>query len=110
MSKWVQSKYSKDAKKWEVLDQHGGYYHIKNKGLTNILLEDEYVPCDPPERWETCTREVVNIQCPIFSWKTHYKICLNKGGGEAIVGDGLRWAWSEKDPDALVIQKRTVAS
>lgn len=98
MSKWVQSKYSKDAKKWEVLDHHMGYYHIKHKGLTKALLEDEYIECDPPERWETCTKDYAKInERGEFEWVIVLPTFVNH-----------RWAWSKKDSDALVMQKKVL--
>ena len=97
VSQWVQSKYSKDAKKWEVLNEGTEYY----MGTTGIgacsLVKSEYIPCDPPERWEACTREAVRIdQYGTFHWRSV----------RDIPGIEWRWAWSEKDPDALVVKRR----
>lgn len=107
MAQWVRSRYSEETIRWKVLEVLVFSYKVDGGGQQHYYLpKSEYIECDPPTRWEVCTREVVNIQCPIFNYKTRYKICLIENGKEAIVGNGLRWSWSGKDPNALVIERK----
>lgn len=52
---WVQSIYSKDAKKWRVA--HDGpvrvsqYVVYGDTTQLHYLPKSEYAPCEPPERW-----------------------------------------------------------
>ena len=59
---WVQSKYSKDAVKWKVVDNASAGFDewpIRKVvgerffGDYHYFSKSEYVLCDPPERWET---------------------------------------------------------
>lgn len=107
MSQWVQSKYSKDAKKWEVETEWQDYYSVRimSHGILEIrsLPKDEYIIVDPPERWEPCTREDISI---VNSGETS---CLQNHMRDTVFGilwTELRWARSEKDPNAFVIQKK----
>lgn len=71
MSKWVQSRYSKDAKKFEVIGVDSGKWkvremllvgHMGKEGRAPIFYDlpvNEYIECDPPTQWEVCTREAV---------------------------------------------------
>lgn len=102
MSQWVQSKYSKDAKKWEVFSIRDSFYRVLTGkcGNTADLPRDEYIECDPPEQWEVCTRDMF-FGTPGFP-------CGPRANAPAglQLPSGCHWAWSEKDPDALVIQRR----
>lgn len=55
--KWVVSKYAKDGEgdKFEVKEVlHDVYFCERESSLWNLYLpKSEYIPCDPPERWET---------------------------------------------------------
>lgn len=96
---WVQSKYSKEAKKWEVCSEDDKYYNVKDDTWASSVLKSEYIPCDPPEKWEVCTRDRVGI--------SENGIRLSMASGMAVhVSAGYRWGWSEKDPDALVIERK----
>lgn len=96
---WVQSKYSKDARKFEVTES-GPYFHYwqpPDRGF--VLPKEEYIPCDPPERWEVCTRDRVGL--------SENGMRLSVASNLPVyVSAGYRWAWSEKDPDALVIKRK----
>lgn len=106
MSQWVQSKYSKDAKKWEVVhikEAHlpvaWPYWKVRDEdGIFKELLKSEYIECDPPEQWVTCTREMF-FGSPGFP-------CGPRASAPAVLHPpiGYRWVWSEKDHDALMIQ------
>ncbi|MHB1098123.1 MAG: hypothetical protein ACYCZR_01085 [Burkholderiales bacterium] len=53
---WVQSKYNKDAEKWEVRMESGYEWCVmpkepKGHGY-HYLPKSEYVRCSPPEWWE----------------------------------------------------------
>lgn len=62
MSQWVQSKYSKDATKWEVTHDTPLYWQVKgHTGGEKVVLKEEYIPCDPPERWVDCIDQVALI-------------------------------------------------
>ena len=68
MSKWVRSKYSEDATKFAVhpsLDYvvHDSYIVIgvHGPGTISAVPKCEYVECEHPERWETCTREMIDL-------------------------------------------------
>lgn len=107
MSQWVQSKYSKDAKKWEVETEWQDYYsvRVRSHGILEIrsLPKDEYILVDPPEQWETCTQKDISI----ISYGE--KSALQNHMTDtifAMIWTDLRWARSEKDPDAFVIQKK----
>ena len=95
MSQWVRSKYDENAKKWKVCDESNTSY-LTTDGF--YLPVSEYLPCDPPERWQVCTREVVG--CSRESLKFH------AGAYFGDPGPGFRWAWSMKDPDGLVIERQ----
>lgn len=97
VSQWVQSKYSKDAKRWEIWSEADRHFIVKDADLHISLPKSEYIPCDPPERWEVCTQEAVRIdQDGIFHWLSV----------RDIIGIEWRWAWSEKDHNALVVKRR----
>lgn len=103
MSQWVQSKYSKDAKKLKVVAEFSDTYKVGLMHSYINLPKDEYIPCDPPERWEVCTLEVVKIDedkndlsSKVFQEWTY----------PALLHEGYCWDWSEKDPDALVIKRK----
>lgn len=102
MSQWVQYKNDPNGKKWEVEVEWDDYYAVKviSHGVLAIrnLPKDEYIPCDPPERWEVCTRDRVGL--------SENGAVLVAGRLPVHVSAGYRWAWSEKDPDALIIQRR----
>lgn len=56
---WVQSIYSKNAKKWRVAS--GGpvrvseYVVYGDNAQLQYLPKSEYAPCEPPERWVNVT-------------------------------------------------------
>lgn len=110
MAQWVRSKYSEEAKKWEVLCEYPSAWIVWKSAyhLCNVsLLKEEYITCDPPkppERWEVCTREVIHAidGLPHGQWLVYGKPCIPF----AKLDEGERWAMSEKDPDALVIWRR----
>lgn len=106
MAQWVQSKYNKEAKKWEVSYETEYDYCVQGL-LIYFLPKEDYVPCDPPERWEGCTREVVEV-CENGRALNLPDPTLNAGKFNYMgnVSSGYRWVWSEKDPDALVIERR----
>ena len=100
---WVQSKYSKDAKKWEVWSEADRHFIVKDADLHISLPKSEYNPCDPPEQWEVCTREAVSIS------SYNGNSCLQRqvdGTKCGVLISGSSWAWSEKDTDALVVKRR----
>ena len=107
MSQWVQSKYSKDAKKWEVDDllSTKGHIHYYAIDGVHVLPKEEYIPCDPPERWETCTRKMIHS---VWGETETTRSSFSVIGPHPTphLQDGYRWNWSEKDPDALVIQRK----
>ncbi len=59
---WVQSKYSKDAPKWNVIEEIPGEYAVLAQ-IPNVLSnrhwlpKSEYVECEAPEVWEDITDE-----------------------------------------------------
>ncbi len=56
---WVQSIYSKDAKKWKLAQIEPGdssEYIVYGEGcVTHYVPKSEYAPCEPPERWVNVT-------------------------------------------------------
>ncbi|MDH4328545.1 MAG: hypothetical protein OEV77_08490, partial [Nitrospira sp.] len=73
MSQWVQSKYSKDATKWEVTHDTPLYWQVKgHTGGEKVVLKEEYIPCDPPVQWVDCLDQVALI-----------------GNGAAVTVDGI---------------------
>lgn len=64
----------------------------------------EYVKCDPPEQWEICTRDSVEVESTVLAEKglaDVFEDCMR-----VYLHNGYRWGWSEKDPDALVIKRK----
>lgn len=65
---WVQSIYSKDAKKWRVA--HDGpvrvsqYVVYGDTTQLHYLPKSEYAPCEPPERWVNVTGEMLTAPIP----------------------------------------------
>lgn len=111
MPKWVRSKYSEMAKKWEVCEENKQFYTADMGWHQTLYLPKcDYIECEPPEHWEVCTREVVGID-----EKDYGKALLQKGRSISMFGQvaalgllatGFRWAWSEKDINALVIERK----
>lgn len=99
---WVQSKYSKESRKFEVADGevYYSFWRPPDQGL--LLPKEEYIPCDPPENWQVCTREMVDIDDGSI---VENHAIFRVGNTHGFIS-GYRWAWSEKDPDALVMEKR----
>ncbi len=110
MPKWVRSKYSEEAKKWEVHENqytNGWYWRVNSPSECPTLIDlpmDEYVLCDPQEQWQTCTRDAVRIS--VFC-KKGLDWCREGTFVQWVsLPPGYCWAWSEKDPDALIIQRK----
>ena len=58
MSQWVQSKYSKDATKFEASDDNTFQWKLRHgqEGYKEHWVpKSEYILCDPPEVWEDVT-------------------------------------------------------
>lgn len=51
---WVQSKYSTEGEKFQVLKDVGAFWHCVEyaEGCHPWLPKSEYIKCPPPERWE----------------------------------------------------------
>lgn len=105
MSQWVQSKYSQDAKKWEVMAEFADTYKVDITHSYIHLPKDEYIKCDPPERWEICTRDSVEVESTVLAEKEALADVF-EDVTRVYLHNGYRWAWSEKDPDALVIKRK----
>jgi len=103
-AKWVQHK-SGQGEKWEVdsfYDDHEMFWRVPMKpGVADLvyrLPKSEYIECDPPERWEECTREAVHVESDgSFTLKEGWSFMRQ-------TPSKLRWAWHG---DALVIERRT---
>lgn len=108
MNEWIQSKYSKDAKKWELVLQtgieDGDVWAVRNGfgRLPIYLPKEDYVLCDPPERWEVCTRNIVKVH----SEDLQESYITIESCTSVFLNEKERWAWSKKDPDALVIERK----
>ncbi len=111
MPKWVQH-ISGQGEKWELDDVIWNDRHSNKTWVTTPsgaigvieLPRSEYHIVAPPEQWETCTRDAVKIS-----------VVCRKGLDWCREGTfvqwvslppGYCWAWSEKDPDALIIQRK----
>lgn len=95
MPKWVQHK-SGQGKKWEVDAVHLESYAVKRSAtsVSRFLLPiEEYALTDPLEQWETCTRDYAHITDDAM------RVAFR-------VPPGCRFQWSEKDHDAIVIQRK----
>ncbi len=103
MSQWVQSKYSKDAKKWEVVAEFSDTYKVDITHSYIHLPKCEYDKCYPPERLEICTRDIVDVESTALTEKALTNVFQDCT--RVYLHNGYRWAWSEKDPDALVIKR-----
>ncbi len=101
--KWAQYKNDPNREKWKVIAEDDDEYIVQSKKLTfdeHYLPKSEYIPCDPPEQWEECTREVVRI-----SDNNHFLITkdtyISRTMGDLL--EDQRWAWKG---DALVIERK----
>lgn len=109
MSRWVRSKYSEEATKWEVLDETENFWLVCNmvpSGSRDCidLPKSEYIECPAPARWEVCTREVATIhQCSeVLEVRAPQRLVK-----ECRIQDDLyRWAFSKIDPNALIIERK----
>jgi len=100
--KWVQHK-SGQGEKWQVdsyYDDHEMFWRVRTKptivDYVYRLPKSEYIECDPPEVWEECTREVMEISEKGSLLRYGNLIPTGVFGNE-------RWAWRG---DALVIERR----
>lgn len=104
MSQWVQH-ISGQGEKWEVV--HTGMKSTEwavndKRGIgKHYLPTSEYILCDPPEEWEVCTGDMIKI---IHEQSRLLRYSNNRQFG--YLDHDERWAWSEKDPEALVIQRK----
>lgn len=99
MSRWVRSKYSEEATRWEVLEEepHAWVVLSECRCYRIILPKSEYIECPAPARWEVCTREVVDSVDP-YPFKFVHGVSFADGN--------LRWAWDKDNPNALVIERK----
>lgn len=93
---WVQSKYSKESRKFEVTEGDPYYHYWQPPDRGFVLPKEEYIPCDPPERWEVCTRSMAKLGDSVLAIRDR----------AMMLPDGAIWRWSEKDPDAIVIKRK----
>lgn len=101
---WVQSKYSKDAMKFEVTEGDTYYHYWQPPDRGFVVPKEEYIPCDPPEKWEECTVLVARLDDK--SVETLNGLWTGLPVPWIKLPPGHRWAYSQKDPYALVIERK----
>lgn len=105
MKRYVQSKYSTNAPKWEVYESENQSKHewaVHNKQISEIFLhflpKSEYHEVPAPEQWERCGSNVFRItddpgRLKIEEWRVY-------------LPTGFRWAWARQEDGTLVIERR----
>jgi hypothetical protein len=112
MSQWVQH-ISGQGRTFKVLQDSGFCWkaHLSDLEQDCWIPKSEYILCEPPEKMVVCTRDEVTIvkenkalSGGLFTVSVttgKYEFCWT-----GTLRDGFFWAWSEKDPDALVIVRK----
>ena len=105
MKRYVQSKYSTEAPKWEVAESyHSGTHEwaVHNRQISETFLhflpKSEYHEVPAPARWERCGGNQLQI--------------LHDGGTlwldniQFYAPKGFRWAWDKHEDGTLVIERK----